>query len=110
MSKLMKAALLGAFMVSSLGASPASAKERKKHDKNGDATAAVIIAGIVGLGVGVAMSKHGKDHDSNYAWDQDRYGQPFSPTNNVHCYPKQRLCYRNNHIAPKWTRRIFGDY
>lgn len=83
--------------------------DRHRRDK-GDAAAAAIIAGVVGLGIGVAISKHGRNRDTDYQWDHDQYGQPFSPANGVFCYPRQRVCYRDNHLAPKWTRRVFGDY
>ncbi len=67
------------------------------------------IAAIVAIGVGVAIARHSKDHDSGSNWDDDRYGQPFSPSANVVCLPKPRQCYERSHLSARWTRRIFGD-
>lgn len=67
------------------------------------------LAAIVALGVGVAIAKHGKDHDHGTGWNQDYYGQPFSPTANVVCLPGPRRCYDHGHVSYRWTRRIFGS-
>lgn len=109
MKTLAKIGLAGLLVAASVTANPAVAKEKHRPHKDKDATAAVI-AGVLGLGVGIAIARHGKNHDNDYQWDDDVYGRPFSPADNVYCYPKQRTCYRNNRIAYKWTRQIFGDY
>jgi len=109
MKKLLKVGVASAVMIAFVTAQPVAAKERHKHHKDNDAAAA-ILAGVIGLGVGVAIAKHGKNHDNDYQWDYNQYGQPFSPANNVYCYPRQRTCYRNGHIAYKWTRKVFGEY
>jgi hypothetical protein len=67
------------------------------------------LAAILALGVGVAIAKHGKDHDHNTHWDEDRYGKPFSPSANVVCIPRQERCYDHGHLSHRWTRRIFGS-
>jgi hypothetical protein len=110
-SKYFKATLAAAVVITSCSG-PAFAKDRRRphhHDNNNNAAAAAVIAGVIGLGIGASIAKHRRDREDD-RWDQEQYGQPFSPAARVTCYPRQRLCYKNDHIAPKWTRRMFGDY
>ena len=65
-----------------------------------------IVAGIAAIGIGIAIATSGKDKDK---WDGDRYGEPFSPSSNVVCVPRERICYERGHYSYDWTRRIFGD-
>lgn len=82
----------------------AMAQERVTNDQAGAA-----IAAIIALGIGVAIARHGKDHDLNSDWDQGTYGQPFSPSPNVVCLPQPRQCFEQSHYSARWTRRIFGS-
>jgi len=75
--------------------------------KNDDAKAAV--AAIIALGIGVAIARHGDDHDLNSDWDHGTYGEPFSPSKNVVCLPQPRQCFERSHYSARWTRRIFGS-
>ncbi|TCM78375.1 hypothetical protein [Rhodovulum steppense] len=63
------------------------------------------LAALVAIGIVAAAAKHNKDDDG---WDEDRYGEPFSPSPNVVCLPIPRRCYKNGHLSMKWTERIFG--
>ncbi|MHA7827985.1 MAG: hypothetical protein ACX93P_10550 [Roseovarius sp.] len=67
------------------------------------------IAVIIALGVGVTIARHGDDHDLNSDWDQQTYGEPFSPGPNVVCLPQPRQCFERSHYSARWTRRIFGS-
>lgn len=78
----------------------------QQQDRNDTGAA---IAAIITLGVGVAIARHGKDHDRNSDWDDGAYGDPFSPSPNVVCLPKPRQCFQNSHFSARWTRRIFGS-
>ena len=82
----------------------AVAQERLDRDEAGAA-----IAAIIALGLGVAIARHGKDHDLNSDWDQDSYGEPFSPSPNVVCLPQPRQCFERSHYSARWTRVIFGS-
>lgn len=112
MSRYLKCLVATALVISGSSGTAYAAKDKHKphHHKKNDAAAAAIIAGVIGLGIGASIAKHRNDRDDYYQWDQEQYGQPFSPAARVNCYPRQRLCYKNDHIAPKWTRRMFGDY
>lgn len=112
MSKFLKFAVTAVLMASSVSGQAIAAKEKHRphHDKDKNGAAVAIIAGVIGLGIGASIAKHRNDRDDYYQWDEEQYGQPFSPAARVTCYPRQRLCYKNDHIAPKWTRRMFGDY
>ena len=96
------AALLSVAMAA-LAVQPAAAQ--KRLDGN---DAAGAIAAIVAIGIGVAIARHGKNHDLNSDWDEDIYGKPFSPSPNVVCLPTPRQCFENSHFSRRWTRRIFG--
>ena len=60
------------------------------------------------LGLGIAAAKHGNNHDGNSQWDDDLYGQPFSPAPHVTCLPRPRKCYDRGHLSYRWTKRVFG--
>lgn len=83
----------------------AIAKSDKAPRSNG---AEAAIAAMIALGVGIAIAKHGRNHNAGSQWDDDRYGQPFSPSPNVTCLPKPRKCFERGHVSWRWTRRIFG--
>ena len=82
----------------------AVAEQRLDRDE-----ARVAIAAIIALGIGVAIARHGNDHDLNSDWDQQTYGEPFSPSPNVVCLPQPRQCFERSHYSARWTRRIFGS-
>lgn len=84
-----------------LAAAPPAVAEERLSDREKAAIAALIV-------LGVAIAKHGKDHDSASQWDQNLYGQPFSPSRDVVCLPKPRKCYKEGHLSYRWTKRIFG--
>ena len=107
MNKLCRIAVTLLAGMAVLQPAQASARDRKHKD---DAAAAAVIAGIVGLGIGVAAAKHGKNRHNNYQWDDGLYGQPFSPKRSVICYPRQYRCYKDGYYSDKWTRRVFGNY
>lgn len=67
------------------------------------------LAAILMLGVAAAAARHGNDHDSLSDWDEDRYGEPFSPSPGIVCLPRPRQCYQDGHVSRRWTRRIFGS-
>ena len=93
-------ALVLAF--AALAPQPAAAQQGMDQEEAGAAVAAIIA-----LGVGLAIAKHRKDRNS--AWDQGRYGQPFSPSPYVVCLPQPRQCFEHSHYSARWTRRIFGS-
>ncbi len=102
-----RTALSGAILALVLSAmAPQAATAQERMDGK---DAAGAIAAIIALGVGVAIARHGKDHDLNSDWDEDSYGQPFSPSANVVCLPRPRECYERSHFSARWTRRIFGS-
>ncbi len=40
-----------------------------------------------------------------------RNWSPFSPADNVTCYPRERACYnRRGYYMPSWTRRVFSKW
>lgn len=82
------------------GASALPQQAAAKADREDIARALAALA-VIGIAVGAA--KHGDD------WDEDRYGEPFSPSNGVICLPKPKQCYQNGHLSYRWTRRIFGN-
>ncbi len=42
--------------------------------------------------------------------DRD-WGAPFSPGEDITCYPRERACYnRKGHYMPSWTRRAFSRW
>lgn len=99
-----KTAILGiavSMALASAAPRPAAAEEMTDAQK--------AIAAILAIGVGVAIAKHGKDHDHGTGWDEATYGEPFSPSPNVVCLPKPRQCYDRGHLSHRWTRRIFGS-
>ena len=85
---------------------PQSAETQERVDRD---EARVAIAAIIALGVGVAIARHGDDHDFNSDWDQDTYGEPFSPSQNVVCLPQPRQCFERSQYSARWTRRIFSS-
>lgn len=91
-----------AFALSAMAPQSATAEQRINREEAGAA-----IAAIIALGIGVAIATHGNDHDSG--WDDDAYGQPFSPSPNVVCLPRPRQCFERSHYSARWTRRIFGS-
>lgn len=39
------------------------------------------------------------------------WGAPFSPGEDITCYPRERACYnRKGHYMPSWTRRAFSRW
>lgn len=72
-----------------------------------DRDAEKAIALLLALGIGIAAAKQARQnhHDD---WDNDLYGEPFSPGNGVVCLPKPRKCYVDGRISWRWTNRIFG--
>ncbi len=66
------------------------------------------LGALLIIGVGVAAARHGNDHNSTSDWDQDRHGEPFSPSAGVTCLPRPRQCYQNGTISWRWTQRIYG--
>lgn len=97
-----RTAILGSVLALALAtaAPPATAKEMTDAEK--------ALAALVALGIGVAVAKHGKNHDSTSTWDEDLYGEPFSPARDVVCLPRPRKCYEDGHLSWRWTQRIFG--
>jgi hypothetical protein len=93
-----------ALALAAMMPNPATAQERVSNDQAGAA-----IAAIIALGIGVAIARHGNDHDLNSDWDADTYGAPFSPSPNVVCLPEPRQCFEQSHYSARWTRRIFGS-
>jgi hypothetical protein len=87
------------FALSMAAASVMPQPSAARADKEDIARALAALA-IIGI---AANAK--KDGDG---WDEDRYGEPFSPSNGVTCLPKPRQCYQNGHLSYRWTRRIFG--
>ncbi len=40
-----------------------------------------------------------------------RNWSPFSPADNITCYPRERACYnRRGYYMPSWTRRVFSKW
>lgn len=93
-----------ALVLGSLAPQPVAAQQRMDQE---DMNAA--LAAIIALGIGVAIARHGDDHDLNSGWDEGTYGEPFSPSPNVVCLPIPRQCYERSHFSARWTRRIFGN-
>lgn len=98
---ILPAAIL-ALALGALAPQPAAADQRMDQKQMNAALAAIIA-----LGIGVAIAKHDRKHHSG--WDEDLYGEPFSPSPNVVCLPKPRQCYLHSHFSARWTRRIFGN-
>jgi hypothetical protein len=96
-------AILGAFLsVAFVVTGPPTVMAQERND------AKAAIAAIIALGIGVAIVRHGNDHDLNSDWDQNAYGEPFSPSVGIVCLPGPRQCFENSHFSARWTRRIFG--
>jgi hypothetical protein len=93
MRKLAIAALCGCLSLGALAPQPAQALN--DDQKKG-------LAALLALGLGIAVLKNSEQ------WDDDLYGEPFSPSPGVVCVPKPRKCYKNGHLSYRWTRRIFG--
>lgn len=95
-------AILGSVLALALaGVAPAAtAKEMTDAEK--------ALAALLAVGVGVAIAKHGKDHNSNADWDAQLYGDPFSPARGVVCLPRPRKCYEDGNLSWRWTKRIFN--
>jgi hypothetical protein len=105
-----------AALVAAVGLSTAMPQQASA---NNSAVGAAIVGGIVGLGVGAALSDQ---HHHNKKIYYNGYNPPYapggydpyfskaySPAANVVCYPAQRVCYNNNgSYAAKWTRRVYG--
>ena len=104
MKRTMLAGTVLSIAFAAMTPNAAVAQERLNSDQTGAA-----IAAIIALGIGVAIARHGKDHDLNSDWDQDSYGEPFSPSQNIVCLPKPRQCFERSHYSARWTRRIFGS-
>lgn len=79
------------------------------QDQSAPDTTGSMFSAIIALGTGLAILRHGSDHDLNSDWDQKAYGDPFSPGEGVLCLPHPRQCFENSHISPQWTARIFGN-
>jgi hypothetical protein len=100
-----RTAFSGAILALALAAMvPQAATSQQRMDRE-DVGAA--IAAIIALGVGVAIATHGNNQNSG--WDEEAYGQPFSPSPNVVCLPRPRQCFERSHYSARWTRRIFGS-
>ena len=97
-----RTAILGSVLALALAtaAPPAAAKEMTDAEK--------ALTALLALGVGVAIAKHGKDHNANSNWDSQLYGDPFSPARDVVCLPRPRKCYEDGHLSWRWTKRIFN--
>src|SRR6056297_2317673 len=91
-------ALLVACTVSLTSAFPAPVAA-----KDGE-NARAAIAALMGVGIGIAASKHGKTHNSNTTWDADIYGQPFQLAGGVLCVPRIRQCFQGGRVSYYWTR------
>lgn len=103
-----RTACLGAALSLTLAAVvPNSGLARSGNDARSTGADAAIAA-LIALGVGIAIAKHGHDHDTGAQWDDNRHGQPFSPSPHVTCLPKPRKCFERGHVSRPWTRRIFG--
>lgn len=101
MKRTILAGAILALFLGSLAPQPAAAEQRIDQKEMNAALAAIIA-----LGIGVAIAKHDKKHNSG--WDEEAYGQPFSPSPNVVCLPRPRQCFERSHYSARWTRRIFG--
>lgn len=67
------------------------------------------LAAILFLGVAAAAaSRHGGSHDSMSDWDEERYGEPFSPSDGIVCLPRPRQCFSDGRLSHRWTQRIYG--
>jgi hypothetical protein len=93
MKRLAPAALCCALALSAIAPEPAHALS--DDQKKG-------LAVLLALGIGIAAAKNRDE------WDNDLYGEPFSPNPDVVCLPKPRKSYKNGHLSYRWTRRIFG--
>jgi hypothetical protein len=93
MRKLATVALCGGLSLVALTPPPAHALS--DDQKKG-------LAVLLALGLGIAAAKNHNE------WDNDLYGEPFSPSPDVVCLPKPRKCYKDGHLSYRWTRRIFG--
>lgn len=98
------AGAVSALVLAATTPDAAIAQERVSSEQAGAA-----IAAIIAVGIGVAIARHGKDHDLNSDWDAGTYGEPFSPSPNVVCLPQPRQCFEQSHYSARWTRRIFGS-
>ncbi|WP_373505590.1 hypothetical protein [Aestuariivirga sp.] len=110
---------LSLFAAVLAGAGLATAVPQQTSAKNNSAVGAAIVGGIVGIGVGAALSDQ---HHHNKKIYYNGYNPPYapgaydpyfakvySPASNVVCYSAQRVCYNNNgSYASKWTRRVYG--
>lgn len=98
MTGLIKKTVLGAALAASTLAatSPAEAQYYRRHRGGGDTAAAAILGGIVGLGVGAAITSNNRNrsydrgyYDRGYAYDgynqrprgyyQDSYRYDYQP-------------------------------
>jgi hypothetical protein len=100
MKRLATFAAAAALCAATLAPAPAAAL----GDNERAALAALLI-----LGVAAAAARHGDNHDSLSDWDEDRYGEPFSPSDGIVCLPRPRQCYDHGRLSHRWTRRIFGS-
>jgi hypothetical protein len=88
--------------------------------KNIGPTGAAIVGGVAGLAIGAAIADANRNKRKNYYYNgyvppyqpggyDPYFARAFSPSNDVTCYPAQRLCYNDNgSVAKHWTRRVFG--
>lgn len=90
---------IAATAIAALAAVPVPVAAKPDKEDIARALAALAI-----LGVAVAKARN----DPN-GWDENRYGDPFSPAKDVICLPKPEQCFKNGHFSYSWTRRIFGN-
>lgn len=93
--------LVAATAIAATTLAPAPAQA---GDHRNEAIAAVLL-----LGIAAAAARHGRDHDRISDRDEDRYGEPLSPTEGIVCLPRPRQCStEEGEFSRRWTRRIFG--
>jgi hypothetical protein len=83
-------------------------------------TAAAIAGGVAGLAIGAAIADANRHKAKKYHYNgyvppyqpggyDPYFDRAFRPSNDVTCYPAQRLCYNDNgSVAKNWSRRVFG--
>lgn len=103
-----KTALLAAALSLILAPAMPVSAVAQSNDSARSNRAAAAIAALIAVGVGVAIAKHGGDHDRGSQWDDNWHGQPFSPSSGVTCLPKPRQCFERGPVSRRWTQHIFG--
>jgi len=104
MTKFLKKTVAGLTIASTLAlvATPADAQYRYyRHYRHHDHTAAVIGAGLIGLGIGAAISNRGGYYDNGYYYNRGYYDRG---------YYGYRRCYSRWEYDPYYDQYVRVRY